>query len=107
MEEDGRRRVQNSFLEVDETVVKLNNAIREGFPDHIMELDSDLRPLWNKREGLYTLEGVPMFGERLYVPQRLRGVVLDCLHSAHQGKATMARTTEERFFWPHMHPDIA
>ena len=48
-----------------------------------------------------------MFGKRMYAPQKLRGVVLDCLHSAHQGRATMARTAEERFFWPHMHPDIA
>merc|ERR1712105_357915 len=40
------------------------------------------------------------------VPQKLRGMVLDCLHSAHQGKSTMAKMAEERFFWPHMHPEI-
>ena len=91
---------------LDDTVTRLNKFIREGFPEHIAGLDSDLRPLWNKREGLYTLEGVPMFGDRLYVPQKLRGMVLDCLHSAHQGKSTMAKMAEERFFWPHMHPEI-
>ena len=48
-----------------------------------------------------------MFGERLYVPQKLQGVVLDCLHSAHQGKATMTKAAEERFFWPMMHSDIS
>ena len=77
MEEDVFRTVSWREIKeasmVDKTVVKINNAIREGFPAHITDLDSDLRPLWNKREWLYTLEEVTMFGERLYIPPETEG----------------------------------
>merc|ERR1712082_386496 len=87
---------------LDDTSIRLNTAIRQGFPDNI----ADLEFAWNKREGLYSLENVPMFGDRMFVPEKLRGTILDSLHSAHQGASTMTRVAEDRFFWPHMGADI-
>ena len=86
--------------------MRLNNAIRHGFPETVSELEGDLKFAWNKREGLYTLDNVPMFGDRMFIPQKLRGTILDSLHAAHQGRSTMTRTAEERFFWPQMSQDI-
>ena len=69
MEDDNFRTV--SWEEVkqaavlDDAATRLNTYIREGFPEHYAAMDSDLKPLWNKREGLYTLEGTPMIGDRL------------------------------------------
>merc|ERR1712239_95435 len=60
---------------LDETCVRLNNVIRLGFPEHISELDSDLKSVWNKKDGLYTLDGVVMYGDRMFVPEKLRGTI--------------------------------
>ena len=46
-----------------------------------------------------------MYKKILYIPTKLRGEVLDCLHSAHQGEANMKSAARLRFFgqgwmWP-------
>ena len=54
------------------------------------------------REDLYTLQEVPMRDDQMYIPAELRGEVLDCLHSTHQGENNMKASARARFFWPSM-----
>ena len=54
------------------------------------------------RDEMYMLEGVPMKDDQMYIPSELRGEVLDCLHSAHQGENNMKASARARFFWPSM-----
>ena len=86
----------------DDLCVRLNTMIRLGFPESRTEMDDDLRPFWPMREDMYTLEEVPMKDYQMYIPAELRGEVLDCLHSAHQGENNMKASARARFFWPSM-----
>ena len=43
-----------------------------------------LKPLWHFREELYTVDNVLCYANRMYIPQALRRVVLETLHTAHQ-----------------------
>ena len=61
-----------------------------------------MKPFWLFRDDLYTLKSVPMFNNRMYISMSLKGEVLDCLHSAHQGEANMKSSARDRFFWPGM-----
>ena len=73
----------------DEVAIKLNQTINDGFPDKLINLDPQLKNFWTFRDDLYTLEGVPMAEERMFIPASLRHEVLENLHAAHQGEATM------------------
>jgi hypothetical protein len=44
-----------------------------------------LKQYWRVRDKLRLTEGVPMLEGRTVVPVKLRGQVLETLHSAHQG----------------------
>ena len=81
--------------------------VETGFPTRKEDVPEDVRTLWYYREDLYAVDGVLMNNGRMYIPQELRGEILDSLHSAHQGEANMKNAARLRFFWPGMDADIA
>ena len=48
-----------------------------------------------------------MFNNRMYISMSLKGEVLDCLHSTHQGEANMKSSARDRFFWPGMEAAVS
>jgi hypothetical protein len=60
----------------------------EMLPDHI-------RQCWRVRDKLRLVESVPMLDDRTVVPKKLRGPVLETLHSAHQGVLGMGLRAEQ------------
>ena len=75
------------------------------------KLDIDTFPdslsVYNKyRENLLVLDGVPMYGRRVIIPQGLRKKVLESLHSAHQCPAKMMDRAKSSCFWPGITADI-
>ena len=50
--------------------------------------------------------GVPMYKERVIVPQELRGAVLEVLHAAHQGTRGMQLRADKMVWWPGLAPAI-
>ena len=80
--------------------------VETGFPTRKEDVPEDVRTLWYHREDLYAVDGVLMNNSRMYIPQELRGEILDSLHSAHQGEANMKNAARLRFFWPGMDADI-
>ena len=57
-------------------------------------LPTHIREYWRVRDKLRILEGVPMLEGRTVVPKKLRGQVLETLHSAHQGVVSMGLRAE-------------
>ena len=49
---------------------------------------------------------VPMLDERTVVPLKLRGQVLETLHSAHHGVLGMGLRAEQAVYWPGFWSDI-
>ena len=65
-------------------------------------MEDDLKTFWHLRDELYLLEGGPMWNDQMFIPVGLRGEILNCLHSAHQGENNMKASARARFFWPGM-----
>ena len=94
--------VMKAECAIDKTSLELVDMITRGFPEHKNEVPEDLRAFWSMRNELHQLEGVPFHEHKMFVPKSLRGEVLDCLHSAHQGEVGMKSSARYRFFWPGM-----
>ena len=60
----------------------------------------DLQEYFSLRDGLYTLDGVVVYNDRIVIPPSLRDKVLQSLHSAHQGVSFMSSRAEASVFWP-------
>ena len=78
---------------------------------HVIESGCEFsNPLLNEylryRDALYVNEGVVMYQDRVVVPSRLRPVVVQHLHAAHQGVSSMEQRAHSMVFWPGMTADI-
>ena len=93
-------------LKKDRVMVMLRNQVQSGFPPENKLLVEELKPFWRQREELSVVEGLVMFKDRLVIPGELRKVVLEMLHSAHQGVYNMQLSAEKSVWWPGMTPDI-
>ena len=89
----------------DNNLVVLIEAIQNGFPD-VYRTNASTSPYWQYRQNLHITDGVIIYNDRVVVPPTLRRVVLDTLHSAHQGVSTMSLRARLIVFWPGMTNDI-
>ena len=81
-------------------------VIQRGMPDSSNELLKELREYHKYRHGLVVVDGVVTYKRRLVIPEKLRSMVLDTLHAAHQGVSGMINRAEQSVFWPHITTDI-
>lgn len=58
------------------------------------------------KDALYANNGVMLYKDRVIVPPKLRQLVLQSLHSAHQGASSMEQRAQAVIFWPGMSYDI-
>ena len=87
----------------DATLSELYTAISNGFQGHFTGISQYLR----YRDSLFIQNHVVIYQDRVVVPHSLRSVVLDNLHSAHQGVSAMQMRAQSIVFWPGMTKDIA
>ncbi len=92
-----------SETQKDKELSQLQTAIESGFQGEFSNISSYLR----HKDSLFIQDGVVMFQDRVIVPLSLRPVVLDSLHSAHQGVSAMQLRAQSIVFWPGMTQDIA
>ena len=84
------------------TLSTLMMAIDEGFAREYEEISEYIR----YRDSLYITDGVILYQDRVVVPPSLRKVILQGLHSAHQGVSAMQSRAQSIIFWPGMTLDI-
>ena len=89
----------------DASMRALLETVHAGFPDDARHLPHAAL-YWRYRDALYELEGVIMYQDRVVVPPALRQHVLDNLHAAHQGTASMECRARAIVLWPGMTEDI-
>ena len=90
----------------DQLMSRLLEVIEDGFPENRVELHPELKPYYQYRQNLSTLDGVILYRDRVVIPPSLRDKVLSSLHSAHQSVSTMTSRVERDVFWPGMTSDI-
>lgn len=92
-------------LEQDGACRKLCETIRNGWPCK-NEVHESLRTFYNVREALSLSEGCIFYGDRIFVPPRLRVRVLEMLHKAHFGVVKCKQLARQSVWWPKLDGDI-
>jgi hypothetical protein len=90
----------------DATHQHLHNTVASGFPASRDTLREDLRTYWGVRDRLSLLNDMVMMGDRIVIPTTHRKSVLNSLHSAHQGVASMLSRAQQAVYWPGIDADI-
>ena len=67
----------------DSTMSALLKCIQQGFHERHRS-DPSIKPYWRYRHGLYELDGVILYDDRVVIPPSLRRQVVDTFHAAHQ-----------------------
>ena len=93
----------------DENLQNLQKKIADGFQGITSRFDfaPGLRELFQFKDGLSTVDGVILYNNGTVIPSPLRALILDTLHSAHQGVSCMTSRAESSVFWPCITPAIA
>ena len=69
----------------DRTLSVIVNAIEDGSTGSLPASNDQLSQILKYRDSLYVSDGVPMYLERAVIPVFLCQLMMDILHSAHQG----------------------
>ena len=69
-------------------------------PDSRLKMPVALNALFQFQDGLFTIDGVILYKDRIAIPQSMRAEVLDALHAAQQGVTSMITRTESSAFLP-------
>ena len=90
-------------LHYDKEYAELARWIDAGCQDTSNE---HLKPYLRVRKNLRTIDGVPMNGDRVIIPECLRDSILEILHSAHQGVLGMGLRANQSVYWPGLWDDL-
>ena len=90
----------------DEILSDLQQVILSGWPDSRGHVPLNAQQFWNYREELSVAHGLIVKGQKIVVPNSLRGEMVERLHEGHLGiNKTIARAREV-LFWPGMTVDL-
>ena len=92
----------NHESQKDKTVSALRTLVEGGAPVDKEDWPPDLREYFTKAEELNCVDSVVLQGQRVVLPEALRQVAVDILHSGHCGVTGMAERARELMFWPRM-----
>ena len=90
----------------DKTMTMLTDQITEGFPPDRKLVRLELREYYQHRDHLTQVDGVPLYKGRVVIPHAMRPLVLETLHSAHQGVTGMTLRAQSSVWWPGITPQI-
>ena len=82
----------------DESMMKVSQYIRNGWPTQIKQVDSVAKQLWPFREELTIINEIMFKGERIVIPASLQKEILIKLHQSHFGiEKTKLRAGKQYF----------
>ena len=90
----------------DPDMLQLLNIIQDGFPDDSKSMPKNIGVYYKHKQYLSTIGGVILFKNRVVIPHQIQPVILENLHSAHQGVTSMTARAECSVFWPGISSDI-
>lgn len=90
----------------DEELQAVIKLILQGWPEHRHQVPVLASAYWEHRDSLGTYDGIVYRGERICIPQSLRGEMLKTLHSSHMGMVYTKHRARDIMFWPGMNRSI-
>ena len=90
----------------DHDIIELSNMITRGFPPNKSDCSPNIQCYWGIRNDLSVVGDLVLFGKRIVIPSQLRKIILENLHSAHQGENGMRARAATCVYWPGITGDI-
>lgn len=113
MDEDVREMLkfplfQNIAQNKDAVVDTVRHFQQTQWPNTFRDLPADVKFLWPFRDTIRVEENMLMDGEnRVYVPEKSRGQVLQELHEGHPGEIYFHKRVLKQFFWKGVRADAS
>lgn len=90
----------------DPKMLTLVETIENGMPEHRKDCPASILEYHPFRDHLSTVDGIVVYKGRIVIPPKLRDLVLENLHAAHQGVTAMTARVNSSIFWPGITPQI-
>ena len=90
----------------DETSTELKKVILEEWPETKHKISSLIKPYYGVRDELAVQNGLIFRGERVVVPQSMRALMLQRIHSSHMGVNSCIRRAKDNLYWPGMSSQV-
>ena len=97
--------VQEATMQ-DQDLNKLKEVVFKGWPAYRKQCPQELWDYWTFRCDLVIKDGLILKGDRIIIPEILRGQILDALHTRYQGETKCLLLARESVFWPGITNDI-
>ena len=81
---DGLARVREATLN-DPEMQELLRVMKSGWPNHISQVPSVVRPYWNSKDMLTEIDGVVSRGHQIVIPRTMRPEMIKLAHQGHLG----------------------
>ncbi|KAF4527576.1 hypothetical protein B566_EDAN015817 [Ephemera danica] len=94
----------------DQTIAKVIQWIRRGFPEKRGHIGGEAAKLWTLRYDLMEQDGIVLYKNRLVIPENppgLRRSILKSLHEGHQSLSTMRNRAATAVYWPGLSSQLA
>ena len=90
----------------DETMQLLKDVILHGWPESKVKVHTLLTPYFSSKDELSLQDGFIFKGERVVIPESLRSIMKEKIHSSHLGIEGCLRRARECIYWPNMTSDM-
>ena len=90
----------------DETMQLLKDVILHGWPESKVKVHTLLTPYFSSKDELSLQHGFIFKGERVVIPESLRSIMKEKIHSSHLGIEGCLRRAGECIYWPNMTSDM-
>ena len=90
----------------DDTLSELAKVIRHGWPDLKQNVPLSIRAFWPFRDELVVDNSIIFKGTKVVIPKSMRTLMLQRIHTSHQGPDACVRRARDVIFWPGMASEI-
>ncbi len=103
--DESLEKVKRSTLQ-DEALQTMMQLVLEGWPNDKSEVPLITREYWPYRDEISCQDGILYRGTRVIVPTSLRKLMLERVHTSHQGMDAAIRKARDAIYWPQINNDI-
>ncbi len=90
----------------DEALQTMLKLVLEGWPSDKTQVPMLCREYWPYRDEISCQDGILYRGTRVIIPTSLRKLMLDRVHTSHQGIDAATRKARDAIYWPQINSDI-